>query len=108
MAHQINWLFEKKKKILCTLANRKQEPKTKQTTHTFLTTSQIRSFKDCNYGMSVFLDIIRYYTAEKNSQDIREITCLRLSQTCMYDTVNAPNVKKILSDAAVNLSNYYI
>lgn len=43
--------------------------------------------------MSVLLDIIRYYTAEKNSQDIGEITCLRLSQNFMYDTVNAPNIK---------------
>lgn len=44
--------------------------------------------------MSVLLDIIRYHTADKNSQDIGEITCLRLSQNFMYDTVNAPNIKK--------------
>lgn len=57
--------------------------------------------------MSVLLDIIRYYTVEKNSEDIGKIICLRLSQHLMYDTEYF-QYYKIIFDAAINLSNYYI
>lgn len=71
-----------------------KNPKQNKQHTPFSTIFQILSSKDCNYGMSVLLDTIRYYTVEKNSQDIGEITCLRLSQNFMYDAVNAPNIKK--------------
>lgn len=90
VVHQINWCFEK---TLCTLANWKK-PKNKTNNTPFSTIFQILSSKDCNYGMSVLLYTIRYYTVEKNSQDIAEITCFKLSQNFMYDAVNAPNIKK--------------
>lgn len=90
VVHQINWLIEKNP--LHTWKLKKQQQQKQYTP--ILTIFQILSFKDCNYGMSVLLDIIRYYTVEKNSQDIGEITCLMLSQMFMCDTVNAPDIKK--------------
>lgn len=84
MVHQINWLIEKNALHTWKLKKEQEQQQKKQYTP-ISTIFQILSFKDCNYGMSVLLDIIRYYTVEKNSQDIGEITCLRLSQIFMYE-----------------------
>lgn len=43
--------------------------------------------------MTLLLDSIRYYTAEKNSQAIGEVICLRLSQNVSM-RLKAPNSKK--------------
>ena len=91
MVHQINWLIEKNP--LHTWKLKKRVNNNKKNT-LISTVFRILPFKDCNYGMSMLLDNIRYYIVEKNSQDIGEITCLKLSQIFMCDTVNALDIKK--------------
>lgn len=73
MLHQIKW--RKKKSSAHFQAEKKKENNTPVSTESF-------SSNNCNHGMSVLLDIIRYYTVERNNRDIGEITCLTLSQNC--------------------------